>query len=340
MTTLHRAVVRAYTSATHKADVQLATSLPTLLSSVPVATDIPAAEVLAGRECAVLLFDDNPDNGVVVTVHGAVPSLATSIQDADGNTYVRTEETANEDKVRFAAGGTLRYVISNVSPHHDLTGDAQISGHAGVAGAPPDANKLLDVGGGATYTQKVGLHIGMGSQASPAAGAVIGVGGYALARTTGDTAAYGLDYIAGFFQITLAVAYGCRTAGFFSGSGYTLTDWYGFYAKPGSIQSATVTNWHGFYVPSMTIGTNRRAFWENGRSGTPTDADGNRFRSNTAFGTVATANLFGGGDGVVHIANAVTVPTANPTGGGILYVTAGALTYRGSAGTVTTIAPA
>ena len=33
-------------------------------------------------------------------------------------------------------------------------------------------------------------------------------------------------------------------------------------------------------------------------------------------------------------------PTANPTGGGFLYVTAGALNYRGSAGTVTAIAPA
>lgn len=37
---------------------------------------------------------------------------------------------------------------------------------------------------------------------------------------------------------------------------------------------------------------------------------------------------------------AATVPTANPTGGGVLYVEAGALKYRGSSGTVTTIANA
>lgn len=49
---------------------------------------------------------------------------------------------------------------------------------------------------------------------------------------------------------------------------------------------------------------------------------------------------FGAGATVMFIANATTVPTTNPTGGGILYVQAGALKYRGSSGTVTTIAAA
>jgi hypothetical protein len=48
----------------------------------------------------------------------------------------------------------------------------------------------------------------------------------------------------------------------------------------------------------------------------------------------------GSGAGVIGINNATTVPTSNPTGGGILYVDAGALKYRGSSGTVTTIAAA
>ena len=48
----------------------------------------------------------------------------------------------------------------------------------------------------------------------------------------------------------------------------------------------------------------------------------------------------GTGDRVIYIADAGTVPSANPSGGGILYVEAGALKYRGSSGTVTTIAPA
>lgn len=46
---------------------------------------------------------------------------------------------------------------------------------------------------------------------------------------------------------------------------------------------------------------------------------------------------FGGGAGVIYLPNAATPPTTNPTGGGVLYVEAGALKYRGSSGTVTTL---
>jgi len=41
----------------------------------------------------------------------------------------------------------------------------------------------------------------------------------------------------------------------------------------------------------------------------------------------------------IHISNG-TIPSANPTGGGVLYVEAGALKFRGSSGTITTIAVA
>lgn len=48
---------------------------------------------------------------------------------------------------------------------------------------------------------------------------------------------------------------------------------------------------------------------------------------------------FGGGAGVLFMKAAVTVPTTNPTGGGLLYVTGANadLTYRNAAGTVTTL---
>ncbi|MGW1949984.1 hypothetical protein ACWCRC_37475, partial [Streptomyces sp. NPDC001940] len=48
----------------------------------------------------------------------------------------------------------------------------------------------------------------------------------------------------------------------------------------------------------------------------------------------------GAGVGVVGMANATTAPTGTPTGGGVLYVEAGALKFKGSSGTVTTLAPA
>lgn len=55
---------------------------------------------------------------------------------------------------------------------------------------------------------------------------------------------------------------------------------------------------------------------------------------------VGTSDQFGSGTGVVGLANAGTAPSTNPTGGGVLYAEAGALKWRGSGGTVTTIAPA
>lgn len=60
-----------------------------------------------------------------------------------------------------------------------------------------------------------------------------------------------------------------------------------------------------------------------------------QFISPSNFGFNGTS--FGSGTGVLFIANA-TAPSSNPTGGGILYVEAGALKYRGSSGTVTTLA--
>ena len=65
-----------------------------------------------------------------------------------------------------------------------------------------------------------------------------------------------------------------------------------------------------------------------------------RPRSNMIFGGVGAGSAFGGGLGVFAIANAATEPVLNPQGGGILYTSGGALKYRGSAGTVTTVANA
>lgn len=53
-----------------------------------------------------------------------------------------------------------------------------------------------------------------------------------------------------------------------------------------------------------------------------------------------TASAFGSGVRVIGIQNATTVPTTNPATGGVLYAEAGALKWRGSSGTVTTIAAA
>ncbi|MEV5429120.1 hypothetical protein [Streptomyces sp. NPDC052701] len=64
----------------------------------------------------------------------------------------------------------------------------------------------------------------------------------------------------------------------------------------------------------------------------------------TAHATKGTINIgasqWNDGTNVLLLGNTTAAPSSNPTGGGYLYVEAGALKYRGSSGTVTTIAPA
>ena len=63
--------------------------------------------------------------------------------------------------------------------------------------------------------------------------------------------------------------------------------------------------------------------------------------TNVSLGGSGTSlGSFGSGSGVVFIKNASGNPSTNPSGGGILYATSGALHYLGSSGTNTTLGPA
>lgn len=62
--------------------------------------------------------------------------------------------------------------------------------------------------------------------------------------------------------------------------------------------------------------------------------------SSFAFFNATNAPSYGGGAGVIFITNDFTDPTSDPVGGGILYVSSGALMYRGSSGTITVLGPA
>lgn len=69
------------------------------------------------------------------------------------------------------------------------------------------------------------------------------------------------------------------------------------------------------------------------------NAERMRITSVGNFG-INTASQFGSGTLVIGIANCTAAPSTNPSGGGVLYAESGALKWRGSSGTVTTIANA
>jgi hypothetical protein len=75
-------------------------------------------------------------------------------------------------------------------------------------------------------------------------------------------------------------------------------------------------------------------FWDNTATATRLTIDANGSLSIGGVGS------FGSGQKVIWIANATTDPSTNPTGGGVLYCSGGALKYRGTSGTVTTLGAA
>lgn len=77
-----------------------------------------------------------------------------------------------------------------------------------------------------------------------------------------------------------------------------------------------------------------------GSTGTTLGTAAERLRVDVAGNIGVNGTSFGSGAKVMFIANAGTVPSTNPTGGGILYVESGALKYRGSSGTVTVLGAA
>jgi hypothetical protein len=88
-----------------------------------------------------------------------------------------------------------------------------------------------------------------------------------------------------------------------------------------------------YYSPTITnLGLSAHYSWEN--------TTGDNIFGSTSGNTGIGGLSVGGGSRVLFIANALTVPTSNPTGGGIVYVEGGALKYRGSSGTVTILANA
>lgn len=66
---VRRGVVKSFNSGSYRATVQVAGSLSIWLADVPVARNIASGEMVAGRSCAVLFFDEqNPQDAVVVAV--------------------------------------------------------------------------------------------------------------------------------------------------------------------------------------------------------------------------------------------------------------------------------
>ena len=66
---IKKGILKSFDSGTYTATVQLQGSLSRWLENILVAGNIPSAEMVTGRECALLFFDlSNPSDAVVIAV--------------------------------------------------------------------------------------------------------------------------------------------------------------------------------------------------------------------------------------------------------------------------------
>lgn len=67
---VRKAILKSFASATYTATIQVIGAHTAHLTGIPVARNIPSAEMVAGRKLGVIFFDEhNPKEAVVVAVY-------------------------------------------------------------------------------------------------------------------------------------------------------------------------------------------------------------------------------------------------------------------------------
>lgn len=172
------------------------------------------------------------------------------------------------DTLRFAtagvahiqdSGGNERLRFATTSPNITLTGNARINGNLALPNVSPLTNVYLLVRNAGAVDSVTGLTVDLGGSTSAGTNVILGVGGRAIAKDPATAQAIGLEYLAGMQNHSISMAIGARTVHLAVGSGFTITDAYGFYASTPSVILGAITNLYGFYAPNLTGASNRYA---------------------------------------------------------------------------------
>lgn len=308
---------------------------------------------------------DGPSTGGLISLSAATVELFRTQAIAANSVTLATQtaipllfSTASTERMRIVSTGNVGIGTSNPTARLDIAGGgAQIragsdtgvylalwqNNSGGFEGNLASAALAFFTGANNARTEKMRIGsdgtIGVNSVNNSAVQFVFG----GTAPTVG-AASYGVSYNQTVPAASTSTAYGFSTYIATAAASFTCGAITHFLASQAPLgTNSAVTNQYGFSVSSTLTGaTNNIGFrgdipsgtgrWNFYASGT---AD-NYFAGNVGIGTTS----FGtSASKVLAMANA-TAPTTSPAGMGQLYVEGGALKYRGSSGTVTTIAAA
>lgn len=113
---LELGILKTFDSENHKAGAQLAGSLTTYLDDISVSVSIASSAMVVGNYVLVAIPGGNPRDACIVASwpQGSPGGGGGSkIQDADGDTYLWVEKTADEDKIHGVVKGVEAFLIQD-----------------------------------------------------------------------------------------------------------------------------------------------------------------------------------------------------------------------------------
>ena len=293
------------------------------------------ALVLGGRNAVGQAFTGSPD-ALTTSVGGTIQSIATGANPLVTMASAHSLNTGDLVVLASTTGGTydgsFRVATVPLTTTFTIT-SALTTGQAGAAGTVSiPAQKSITARSSGT---KALVIKGATSQATSLVEIIDATGtGLITVDSTGN---------GNFTRLTAGTVTNLGYAALSVNTGATGTA--GIVVRGVASQSANLQEWQnsgGTAIGGVTSGGN--VF------GQYTKSLGARALSDdtVTFVTSGSRNIqlcgstgsYGGGTAVIGITNAANVPSTNSTTGGILYVEAGALKYRGSSGTITTLGAA
>ncbi len=226
-----------------------------------------------------LYFTDDAGTDVQLGTGGGTPTL---IEDADQNTKVQTEESADENTIRMDVAGTERFVLKDASTHFTLTGETKMLIGADIVSVVPGSQvlMLMAMGGtkssGATWLQTTGTmtfdtnnQTGIGVKGAPTISPSSGVtgskmfglqydpavGGGGGGATVSEFAAISAQPFTQALTGTVTTTWGLRLKQLFFGVNSDHTTTYGIEIE--NYGETAATDVHGIMVRAQTSGTNR-----------------------------------------------------------------------------------